>query len=96
MKEKMETIDVKPPSIVNRTVSLGPDSGDIKKLKTEMGIMEKKLADFKNQLNPIIAEFRTGNLMSPALAALHEKIVQIKGESENFRKEIDSYKMKGN
>lgn len=94
MKEKMESIDVKPPSVVSRTVSLGPDTGDVKKIKTELTNLEKHIIEVKDQLHPILAEFRTGNLMSPAMAALHEQLIQVKGEGEHFRKELDMSKNK--
>ena len=32
--------------------------------------------DMKTTIQPILNEFRTGNLMSPAMTALHEQLVQ--------------------
>ena len=84
MKSKMESIDTKP-SVVSRTVSLGPDSGDVKKLRNEFGSLEKRINEVQNHLQPILAEFRTGNLMSPAMAALHEQLIQVKVRARQWQ-----------
>ena len=34
--------------------------------------------DMKTTIQPILNEFRTGNLMSPAMTALHEQLVQVR------------------
>ena len=59
MKEKMESMD-KAPSVVSRTVSLGPDTGDVKKLKGYILELEKRINEVRDHLQPILAEFRTG------------------------------------
>ena len=73
---------------MSRTVSLGPDTGDVKKLRQEQAEMVKKLEDFKSQITPVMNEFRTGNLMSPAMSALHEQLVAVKTESDNVRYDL--------
>jgi hypothetical protein len=44
---KLEEVDKRKP--MSRTVSLGPDTGDVKKLRQEQAEMVKKLEDFKSQ-----------------------------------------------
>ena len=49
---KLEEVDKRKP--MSRTVSLGPDTGDVKKLRQEQAEMVKKLEDFKSQEIEII------------------------------------------
>ena len=71
LSTKFEELQARKP--MSRTVSLGPDTGDVKKLRAEQAEMVKKLEDFKAQISPVMNEFRTGNLMSPAMSGIGSK-----------------------
>ena len=72
LSTKFEELQARKP--MSRTVSLGPDTGDVKKLRADQAEMVKKLEDFKAQISPVMNEFRTGNLMSPAMSGTLSRI----------------------
>ncbi|CBY09707.1 unnamed protein product [Oikopleura dioica] len=93
LNDRIDNILSQPPKM-SRTVSLGPDTGDIKKIKADITGLEEKLEHFKSSIKPLVNEFRTGNLMSPAMTALHDQLIQVKSETENLRKISESNRQK--
>ena len=93
LNDRIDNILSQPPKM-SRTVSLGPDTGDIKKIKSDITGLEEKLEHFKASIKPLVNEFRTGNLMSPAMTALHDQLIQVKSETENLRKITGSNRQK--